>query len=39
VQGPQLPGEMAKISKLFDDPDKLNLVCGQGKHACSCALP
>ena len=26
VQGPMLPGEMAKMSKLFDDPDKLNLV-------------
>ena len=33
VQGPQLPGEMSKISKLFDDPDKLNLVRGQGNHA------
>ena len=30
VQGPMLPGEMAKMSKLFEDPDKLNLV-----HVCS----
>ena len=26
VQGPTLPGEVAKMSKLFDDPDKLNLA-------------